>query len=319
MNRAIGVDVGGTKIAAGVVDDRGRILTKVRRPTPSHDADAMVATVIDVVARLHAEYDVAAVGIGVPGFVNAERDDVLVAPNLAWPNTSLTRAVSTATGLPAVLENDGNAAAWAEHRHGAGAGDLLFVTVGTGIGGGMVLDGRLRRGATGTASEIGHLRVVPDGLRCGCGNRGCWEAYASGSALTRRAREAVAAGQATGSLLKTMSGGDGAMIDGSMITAAALEGDRFSGELLAEVGSWLGEGIASLLAVLDPGTVVIGGGLSDAGELILTPLRTALREHLTGGSARPAPRVVRASMGNDAGIVGVADLAAAEAHRTVDA
>lgn len=316
MTRAIGLDIGGTKIAAGVVDERGALLAKIRRPTPSDDADAMVAAVIDVVARLHAEHDAAAVGIGVPGFVNAGRDGVLATPNLAWPDTSLTRAVSAATGIPAVLENDGNAAAWGEHLHGAGAGrdDLLLVAVGTGIGGGLVLDGRLHRGATGIAGEIGHLRLVPDGAACGCGARGCWEAYASGSALTRRARAAVATGEATGSLLIAMSSDRAAAIDGGMVTAAALEGDAFCRGLLAELGSSLGQGIASLLAVLDPGTVVIGGGLSDAGELVLAPLRSALRAHLTGGSARPMPRIVPAALGNDAGIVGAAVLASAAAH-----
>lgn len=318
MSAAIGVDVGGTKIAAGVVDG-GRVVAKVRRDTPASTGDATAVAILEVVEELRAGHDVAAVGIGVPGLVDAARDDVLLVPNLVWPREPLAGLVAATTGLPTVLENDGNAAAWAEHRYGAAAGfdDVLLVTVGTGIGGGLVLAGRLHRGSNGTAAEVGHLRVVPGGLPCGCGIRGCWEAYGSGGAMTRRARSAVAAGDADGSLLAAMARDRD--LDGPLVTAAALAGDDLAVRLLAGTGAWLGQGLASLVAVLDPAVVVVGGGLSDAGDLVLGPLREALATHLTGASARPAPPVVPAALGNDAGVVGAADLAALAAVRTVRA
>lgn len=311
MTLAIGVDVGGTKVAAGVIDaTTGQILARARRSTPAHDGDSTAATIVEVVRELASRHDVAAVGLGIPGFVNLTRDAVLVAPNLALPTRSFAEQVTEATGLPTALENDANAAAWAEYRYGAAAGhaDVLMVTVGTGIGGGLVLGGRLHRGAKGIAAEIGHLRVVRDGRMCGCGQRGCWETYGSGSALTAAARRLVAHGDPEAALLSSMAGGSPAALDGAMVTAAAREGDPLAQRLFAEVGGWLGEGIASLVAVLDPGIVVVGGGAADAGALLLAPLRKALAHNRSGGDAA-VPDVVAATLGNDAGMVGAADLA----------
>lgn len=315
MTLAIGVDIGGTKVAAGVIDtSTGAVIDRLRQPTPAHDGEAMAAAVVQVVQELASRHPVVAVGLGVPGFVNRTRDDILTAPNLALPSRPLAVIVQEATGLRTTLENDANAAAWAEHRFGAAVGhdDVLMITAGTGIGGGAVIGGRLHRGAAGTALEVGHLRVVPDGLPCGCGNRGCWESYGSGSAMTKRARALVASGAPGSEALVALAGGDAGALDGAMVTQAALSGDPLARQLLADAGSWIGAGIASLVAVLDPAVIVVGGGLADAGDLVFAPLLESYADLVSSRGDSPVPPVVPAALGNDAGMVGVADLAARE-------
>lgn len=311
MALTIGVDVGGTKIAAGVVDEQGEVLARARRDSPASDAEAIEKSIADLVVELRAAVDrpVVGVGVGAAGFIDATRSTVLFAPNLAWRDEPLRADLEALLGLPVVVENDGNAAAWGEFVYGAGrdVDDLLLVAVGTGVGGGIVLDGRLHRGASGIAAEIGHLRVVPGGRLCGCGNTGCWEQYASGSALVADARAAAEADPEAARVL--LAGAPVSALDGPMITAAARAGDPFARARLAELGRWLGEGIASLAAVLDPAAAVIGGGVSAAGDLLLDPLRTAFRENLTGRGHRPELQVRPAALGNDAGMLGAADLA----------
>ncbi len=213
--------------------------------------------------------------------------------------------------LPVVVENDANAAAWAEWRFGAGRGEthLVCVTLGTGIGGGIVLDGRVQRGKHGMAGEFGHMIVVPEGQRCECGNRGCLEQYASGNVLGREARELARAGSPVAVPMMERVGGDIDALVGPVITEAARDGDPLAIELFEEVGRWLGVGLANLAAALDPGMFVIGGGVSDAGELLLRPARDSFRRVLTGRGFRPEPRIVRAALGPEAGLVGAADLA----------
>ncbi len=311
MTLACGIDVGGTKIAGGVVDDDGTILEKLRVESPATDPAAIEGAIADLVRQLASRHDVSAVGVGAPGYVDAARATVMFAPNVAWRDANVKAALEARCELPVVIENDANAAAWGEFRYGAGSDvdDLLLVTLGTGVGGGLVVDGGLYRGGFGVAAEIGHLRLVPGGVRCGCGRRGCLEQYASGSALVRDVRD-LAAGQSTGSdTLLERAGGRVEDIDGPMITRAAQEGDAFAVGRLAAVGHWLGEGIASLVAVLDPAVVAIGGGLSEAGELLLEPARTTFAHHLPGGDHRPVAEIRKATLGNDAGLVGVADLA----------
>ena len=310
MGLTIGVDVGGTKIAAGVVDEAGKILSRARRESPATDSAAMQETIADLIRELGADHDIEGVGLGAAGFVDVSRATVLFAANLSWRDEPLKVELERLTGLPVVVENDANAAAWGEFAFGAGADsdDLLLVTVGTGVGGGIVLDGRLHRGTFGIAAEIGHLRVVRDGRPCPCGNRGCWEQYASGSALVRDAREAAANTEGAAALV-ARAGGDPEAITGPMITTAAQEGDAFAVERLGVLGMWLGEGIASLAAVLDPGVVVIGGGVSAAGDLLLDPIREHFRANLTGRSHRPELAIRAATLGNDAGLIGAADLA----------
>jgi glucokinase len=307
----IGVDVGGTKVLGGVVDEDGRILEALRRPTPSISPAATAAAIAAVVDSLRARYDVEAVGVGAAGFVDETRSVVLFAPNLAWRNEPLRVEVARRTNLPVVVENDGNATAWAEYRYGAGRGldPVVCVTVGTGIGGGIIVDGALYRGRFGIGAEMGHVRVVPDGYRCGCGNRGCWEQYASGRALVREARELALVSPAAAGRLLELGQGSADGIRGPEVTAAAREGDTAALECFAIVGRWLGQGLADLAAVLDPGCFVIGGGVSDAGELLLQPARAAYAAALTGRGHRPLAHIRLAELGPSAGLVGAADLA----------
>jgi glucokinase len=262
------------------------------------------------VEELTADYDVEGVGIGAAGFVDEKRATVLFAPNLAWRNEPLRADVQKRIGLPVVVENDANAAAWGEARFGAGRGHdyLVAITVGTGIGGGLVLDGRLYRGRFGIAAEIGHMRMVPEGIRCGCGNKGCWEQYASGSALVREARDLAAAHSPLAERLLALAGGRPELITGPIVTQAAKEGDPASVELFDDMGRWLGAGLATLAAVLDPGCFVIGGGVSEAGTLLLTPARDSFYRSLSGRGHRPQAELRLAALGNDAGLVGAADL-----------
>jgi glucokinase len=311
MTLTIGVDVGGTKIAAGVVTDRGEIVESLRRNTPARDKVATEGAIVSLVRELSSRYEVAAVGIGAAGYVDAARSTVLFAPNLAWRNEPLRASVEKQVGLPVVIENDANAAAWAEFRFGAGAdvNELLMVAVGTGIGGGVVLDGHLFRGSFGIASEFGHIRLVPGGRLCGCGNYGCWEQYASGRALVRQVREVAKAGSPAAARMLGQAGEDPEAITGQVVTEAAKDGDPLAVEAFNEVGRWLGEGLADLVAVFDPAIIVIGGGVSEAAELLLGPARTGLEHELAGRGHRPEPELRPASLANTAGVIGAADLA----------
>ncbi len=318
MTLNIGVDVGGTKIAACSVDEDGKIAARARRETPAQDVDAIAGAVVEVVQELREQaerqgYDVAGVGVACAGFVDAEGTTVVFAPNLAWRDEPLAERVHERAGIPVVLENDANAAAWGEFRFGAArqADHMIMITLGTGVGGGVIDRHQLVRGAHGMAAEIGHLRVVPDGHRCGCGNRGCWEQYASGSALVREARELVAASSPHAADLSQRCDGDPAALTGMMVTQSAAEGGQAAIELLEDLGRWVGEGVASLVAVLDTGVIVVGGGVSAAGDLVLEPARAAFARQLTGRGHRPVPPMVLAKLGNDAGMIGAADLAAA--------
>ncbi len=308
---AVGVDIGGTKVAAGVVDESGQVLERLRRETPTTSPPAVENTIADIVSDLRGRHDVIAVGIGAAGFVDAARSSVLFAPHLAWRREPLQEAVERRIGLDVLVENDANAAAWAEWRFGVARGEdtVVCITLGTGIGGGIVLRGRLYRGQYGIAGEFGHMQVVPGGHRCECGNRGCWEQYASGNALVREARVLAAANSPVIHPLLEMADGAPGLISGPLVTLAAQAGDPACVELLGEVGQWLGVGIASLAAALDPGMFVIGGGVSEAGELLIGPARDAFCKTLTGRGFRPEARVVRAGLGNDAGLIGAADLA----------
>ncbi len=311
---AIGVDVGGTKVVAGLVDVDGAVLVTSRRDTPGHDVVAVQETIAALVEELVEQAGsqrVQAVGVGAAGLVSADGDVVLFSPHLAWRHEGLRAGLERRLTRPVLVENDANGAAWAEWRFGAGRGEtrLLCVTVGTGIGGGLVLDGRLERGRHGLAAEFGHMVLVPGGFPCECGNRGCWEQYASGNALGRRARELVAAGVPAAGVMLALAGGEPAAVVGTLVTQAARDGNTAARGLLAEVGTWLGLGLANLGAALDPGTVVVGGGVSAAGELLLGPARQTLSRNLTGRGYRPLMTVVAAGLGPVAGVVGVADLA----------
>ncbi|WP_392542328.1 ROK family glucokinase [Oryzobacter telluris] len=315
---AIGIDIGGTKVAGGIVDADGVVRRRTRRDTPHRSTSPRVVedTIVSVVEELlESGDDIAAVGIGAAGFVAADRATVVFAPHLSWRNEPLRERLGERLALPIFVDNDANAAVWAEHRFGAGRGEshLVMVNLGTGIGGGIVLDGRVFRGRFGIAGEFGHMQVVPDGIRCECGNRGCWEQYASGNALVREARALMSAGSPVVSDLFERVGGRPEDLTGPLVTEAAKDGDPLARELLGEIGRWLGIGMADLAAALDPGTFVIGGGVSAAGELLLAPAREAFRRQLTGRGYRPEAQIVSAELGNEAGLVGAADLARTDA------
>ncbi|WP_231123862.1 ROK family glucokinase [Nocardioides sambongensis] len=310
---ACGIDIGGTKIAGALVAADGTILAEDRVESPAAEPSAIETAVAGLVGRLADGQSVAGVGVGAAGYVDAARTTVRFAPNIAWRDEPLAADLGRLTGLPVVVENDANAAAWGEFRYGAGrdVDDQLMVTVGTGVGGGVIVGGRLLRGAFGSAAEIGHVGVVPDGEQCGCGNRGCLEQYGSGTALVRSARGAARGDVIRARALLDRAGGDPDAITGQMITAAAHEGDRFAVEQFERLGYWLGYGIASIGAVLDPAVVVIGGGVSEAGRLLLDPLRDSYQKALSGRGYRPEAEIRPAELGNRAGVIGAADLSRA--------
>jgi len=309
MALALGVDVGGTKIAAGVVSEDGRIVEKVRHPSPADDAEALRTSIGAAVNELRGRHDLAAVGVSAAGFVSSDRRRVLFAPNLVWGHAPLADLLEDEIDAPVVIENDANAAAWAEYRFGAGVGvpDQLMITLGTGVGGGLILGGAIYRGAHGIAAEIGHIGVLRDGVRCQCGRTGCLEQYASGRALERDARLAADAGRAP--RLLERAGGDPEAVTGLMVTELARAGAEDALELVEQFARHLATGISSLVSVLDPALVLLGGGLSEAGDVILRPTAAALSRDLTGGDDRPGPELRISALGNDAGIIGAADLA----------
>jgi glucokinase len=307
---AIGVDIGGTKVAAGVVDEAGRVLDREQRPTPGTDAAATESVIVEVVRALAARHDVVAAGIGAAGWIATDRATVLFSPHLAWRNEPLRDALRQRLELPLVIENDANATAYAEYRFGAARGEpvVVCITLGTGIGGGLVIGGDVYRGAFGVACEYGHMTLVPDGRLCACGNRGCWEMYASGRALARDARElAEGSPVAAAALVERAGGAD--RLTGPLVTAAAAAGDPAAVSICTDMGRWLGRGLAALAAALDPSVFVVGGGVSAAGELLLRPAREEFEHTLTGRGFRPLARVTGAALGPDAGLVGAADLA----------
>jgi len=313
MGLTIGIDVGGTKIAGGVVDDMGKILRTARRESPATDTHAIETSIEELVAELRADHEVVAVGVGAAGFVDSRRSTVMFAPNLAWRDEPLRDEVAKLVDLPVVVENDANAAAWGEYRFGAGRDEpsMVCVTVGTGIGGGIVLDGQLFRGRYGIGAEFGHMEVVPNGRRCGCGQRGCWEQYCSGRALLHEAREIADVLPLFGARLLALGGGEPEGIEAFEVTQAAREGDPAAVSCFDEIGMWLGQGLADLSAVLDPGLFVVGGGVADAGDLLLDPARRTYAAQLTGTGHRPLAEIRLAQLGNEAGLVGAADLARA--------
>jgi glucokinase len=311
---SLGLDVGGTKINAFRVGRHGEILARTQVPTPAEDPEQTLEAMVET-ARGLLTPDVVAVGVGAAGLVDTSRGVLRFAPNLAWRELPIAARIGDALGVPCQLDNDANVAAYGEYRFGAGRGfrHMLLITVGTGIGGGFIIDGRLARGAHGFAAEIGHIIVEPGGPVCGCGNRGCWEQVAAGRAIDRGGRSAAA--RHPDSKLAALANGDPDAVTGAMVTDAAMAGDETAIEVLAEVGRRLGEGIAGLVNVLDPQLVVVGGGAIRAGELLVEPARMAFLDAVEAPEHRPAVPIVAAELGNDAGAVGAATLAMEELGR----
>jgi glucokinase len=312
MSNTIGVDVGGTKVLGGVVDESGNVLKTARRDTPREGGSSLYQAIADVAKELMLDYPVQSIGVSAAGFVSSDRKTMLATPNIAgWNGVNLDDELTRLIGVSVVIENDANAAAWGEAKFGAGIGmkNILMLTVGTGIGGGIIADGALHRGAFGIAAEIGHIRVVPDGLLCGCGARGCFEQYGSGTALMRHARELIAEDPASAKELLSRDNGTIEGLSGNSITEAAREGDSIALAAFARTGDWLGAGIASLSVVLDPECVIIGGGVVDAGDILLRPIREGVARYMPFAGKHPYPEIIAATLGNEAGLVGVADLA----------
>jgi glucokinase len=310
---AIGVDVGGTKIAGGVVAGGGRIVDREQVATPPRDAggEATVAAIKQLVETLRGRNPgVTAIGVGAAGLVETG-GRIRWAPHNAYRDLPLASLLRDATGLVISVHNDANAAAWAESRFGAAAGKehVALLTVGTGVGGGLVRGGRLYEGEHGIAGELGHVTVDVDGARCVCGNTGCLEAMASGSALGRYGREAAAA-DPEGLLARRAGGAD--RVTGRVVTQAARDGDPTAVALLERLGFWLGVGVAVTVTAFDPAVVVIGGGLIAAGELLLAPTRASFEAYVFARAHRELPPIVAAQLGPEAGMVGAGDLALCE-------
>lgn len=309
MSLTIGVDIGGTKVQGGVVDTAGKIIAIARRDTPTAGGRALTETIADVANELKGAHRIEAVGISAAGFISADRKTIVATPNIkGWNGVELERELVELIGTRVVVENDANAAAWGEAEFGAGIGvsHMIMVTVGTGVGGGIVINRNIYRGSYGMGAELGHMRLVPDGALCGCGALGCVEQYASGSALIRFAKEG-AHSEAAQHLIER-AGGINSIV-GAHITQAARAGDAYCIALFEKLGGYLGQALASYAAILDPEMIVIGGGVIDAGDLLLHPTRAAFIKNLPFTTERPKAEIVAATLGNDAGLVGAADLA----------
>lgn len=307
---ALGVDIGGTKISAGVVTSSGEVLRYERWPMPKIvDERATTDIVNALVDSLLRDYpQVGEIGIGCAGYVEWPSGIVRYAANSSYRGYMIRDHLANRTGLRTVIDNDGNVAAWAEYCVGAAMGHRIAVmlTAGTGIGGGACLDGQLFRGSSGLGLEIGHVIVDPGGPRCGCGNDGCLEARVSGTALAQRAKE-VAATNGGKRLIELA--GDVEKITGEVVFAAAGQGDKAALDLFNEMGFWLGTGVACLVTLFDPTVVVLGGGMMAAGELLLRPTRESLSEHVYALASRKLPFVYPAKTGPQAVVVGAALMA----------
>ncbi|MGK5547920.1 ROK family protein [Streptomyces sp. URMC 127] len=315
---SIGLDIGGTKISAGVADARGRVVDRVP-PVPSPpDETAVLKAVSALVDTLRSRNPgIAAVGAGAAGLVRWPEGRILSAPNAACHDMPLRGLLQDSTGLPAVVDNDANAACWAEYRTGISASHMAFVTVGTGVGGGLVLADRLFRGRTGIATEIGHMIVDPHGTdRCGCGTVGCLEPLASGRALGRYGSAAAAA--APGGALAALADGAG-RVTGEAVTAAARAGDPAARAQLERLGHWLGIGVATLVNLFDVELVVVGGGVAEAGDLLLDPVRASFRRYVTAAAHRDLPDIRPALLGPEAGWIGAALMALDHGEETAPA
>lgn len=308
----IGVDIGGTSVRAAVVDEYGTILDTARAATPSsrHALEDAIASRVGELTRRHR---VGAVGLAVAGFIRADRARVLFAPHLSWQDTDVAGALRARLGLPVLVEHDTNAAAVAEYRFGAarGGGVTALVTLGTGVGAALLVNGQLFRGGHGVAPELGHLCVVPGGRPCPCGKSGCWERYCSGTALSATAVELLAEHPGVSTELLRHSD-DAHTLTGRHVAAAARDGDPIAQRAVASLAHWLGEGLALVADIYDPELMVIGGGVSQSAPLFLDEAREHYARRVTGGRHRPLARLRTAQLGDDAGMVGAALLAGEE-------
>jgi glucokinase len=318
----LGIDLGGTKILTAVTDSQGKVLSRDHSITPATKGhEAVIQSILD---SAHAALEqagvtiseISVVGIGAPGISNPEAGILFTSPNLpGWRNVLLRDIIQNKLGKKAFLINDANAAALGEFYFGAakGARNFIYITLSTGIGGGIVIDGKIYTGAIGTAGEVGHMTIDDDGPICNCGNKGCWETLASGTALAREAKHRIKEGVRT-SILK-YADGDIEKVTAQVIHSAAQQGDSLAKELIARTGYYVGVGLANLINIFNPELIVIGGGLSNIGDMLFRPaFKTA--EERAYKEAFQAVRFTPAELGRNSGVVGAAAFAFQEMRKS---
>ena len=306
----IGVDIGGTKVSAGVVDSDGNIISSDRRSTPVSGGVELIATITDLIKSFQSQHEIAGIGISVAALISADLGTIVGAPNIAnLSKINFVEELKKSFSLPVVAENDANSAMWAEYKFGnaKNLNPVMFFIIGTGMGGGLVIDGKLFKGANGIGAEFGHMIVQPNGIKCGCGANGCIEQYASGSALMRYAKEEMKADPIKAKELLKYSDASGD-ISGATLTTAAKQGNEIALSAFNKQADWLGSACASYTLLLDPQAIVIGGGVVEAGELFLNPVRLAMEKYMPFAGTHSLPKIVAAKYGNDAGLIGAADL-----------
>lgn len=310
----VGLDLGGTKIAACVMNEDGEILKKVTLSTLAHEGpDAVIGRIIESIydvirlANINKE-DILAIGVGVPGPLDSEKGLIKNPPNLpGWVEVPLRDILYNEFKVPLAIENDANAAALGENFYGSGKGikNFMYITISTGIGGGVVVNGKLLKGASGNAAEIGHTTINFEGPLCGCGNRGCWEAYASGTALARFAREGIKNGIKT--IIKDIVDREG-HIKAEHVFTAAKQGDKFAKELVDMEGFYLGVGLANMANSFNPNCIAIGGGITNQWDMFYEHMISIMQERALKANVEGL-KVVKATLGPDVGVIGAATLA----------
>lgn len=303
----IAVDIGGTQIRAALCDAAGTIYRRVADLTAGHEGpDAVMSRIERAIRQVWpADGQVIAIGVAAPGPLDPWSGVVLDAPNVpGWKDYPLRDIIQERFDTPALAGNDANLAALAEQRFGAGQGksDLIYITVSTGVGGGIIVNGELVLGGHGLAGELGHIIVEPDGPRCGCGNRGCLEALASGPSIARQARQRILAGES--SYILDLVQGDSNDISAKIVSEAAQSGDLLAVDVFRQAGVYLGIGLVSLLHLFDPNIVIIGGSVSKAGDLLFKPAREVVRQRCMADHYWRDTPIVPAALGDDVGLLG---------------
>lgn len=306
----VGIDIGGTSVRASVVDAQGRQLDTLRTATPS-TVEALEHGLHRLVMELRDRWAVEAVGLAIAGFLTPDRQVVRFSPHLAWREARVPEVMSERIGLPVFAEHDANSAAIAELHFGAAAGghNTLVLSIGTGIGAGMIMDGQIYRGSFGVAPEFGHLTVVPDGRPCSCGKRGCWERYCSGTALVDTVVELLASHDYPRSVLAAESEADPGSLTGRRVAAAAADGDRAALAAYADMAKWLGFGLGMIADIFDPDLIVLAGGVGAASGQFLDDAREHYAQAVTGAGYRQLARIRGTQLGEAAGVIGAAQVA----------
>lgn len=308
----LGIDVGGTNISAGIVDEKGSLVAKLSTPTMNgRDAEDILDDMAALCLRLCSEQeidmdDIHSIGIGLPGLMDKKKGILKYANNLNFKNVNVVKEIKNRTGLPVYIENDANCAALGEHTCGAAEGkkNVIYITLGTGVGAGIILNGKIFDGSFGGGGEAGHMVIVAEGEECSCGRKGCWEAYASASALMREGR--IAAAKYPNSQIYNLVDGNIKLIDAKTVFDAADLKDPVAEEILDRYIKYVAIGLVNLVNIFQPEEVVIGGGICAQGDKVIEPVTKILEERVYGGELKSTVSI--ASLGNDAGIVGAAML-----------